>query len=72
MYFVTFIYNYSRWCTVYLIKNRREVFDKFLQYKSMIENITGKKIKALQSDNGTEYCNNRFEDFLRKAGIARD
>ena len=37
----------------------------------MVETSTGRRIKILQSDNGTEYCNNQFDEFLVKNGIRR-
>ena len=34
--------------------------------------MTGKKIKILRTDNGTEYETNEFKDFCREAGIKRE
>lgn len=70
-YFVTFIDHQSRWCIVRMLKNKNEVFNAFKQFKAQIENQTGRKIKCLQSDNGKEYINREFEDFLKKEGIRR-
>ena len=70
-YFITFIDDKSRWCEVYLIKNKSEVFSKFKEYKEMAERQTGHKIKAIQSDNGTEYCNREFDTYLKEHGIVR-
>ena len=42
-YFVTFIDNYSRYCTVYLMKNKSEVYAKLLHFKNMAENQLGEK-----------------------------
>lgn len=70
-YFVTFTDEFSRWTEVYFMRNKSEVPEKFIEYKNMAENQTGAKIKALQSDNGGEYCNSKLDDVLRKAGIKR-
>lgn len=70
-YFVTFIDDKSRWCEVYFIASKSDVLSVFKTYKAYAENLTGKKIKHLQSDNGREYVNNEFNDFLNKAGIRR-
>lgn len=43
----------------------------FKSFKSFVENQTGRKIKCLQSDNGKEYINREFDDFLKKSGIGR-
>lgn len=70
-YIVTFIDDYSRYCRVYFIKQKNEVLQKFEEYKAEVENFTGNKIRCLQSDNGTEYRNQKFDTFLKKHGIAR-
>lgn len=70
-YFVTFIDEKSRYCEVFFLKKKSDVFSAFVKYKASAENFTGKKIKALQSDNGREYCNNEFDSYLVKNGIKR-
>lgn len=68
-YFVTFIDDFSRRVYIYPIKNKSEVFEKFVEYKNRVENELNKKIKILRSDNGTEYKNNNFDTYLKKHGI---
>ncbi len=70
-YFVTFIHGKSRLTAIYFMKTKDKVFDKFLEYKAMVTNRTGKKIKALHSDNGGEYLSKTFSDYLMKKGIKR-
>lgn len=70
-YFVTFIDDKSRWCKVYFIKKKNEVLNVFKQYKNIVENYCGKRIKYLQSDNGLEYCNKEFDELLKENGIQR-
>lgn len=70
-YYCTFIDDYSRYCKVYILRNKSDVFQKFLEYKEMVENLCERKIKFLQTDNGKEYCNNQFDQFLRDCGIQR-
>lgn len=70
-YFVTFIDDKSRWCEVYFIANKNDVFKVFQEYKAYVEKMTGLKIKNLQSDNGREYINTEFDEFLKKEGIRR-
>lgn len=69
-YFVTFIDDYSRKVHVYLIKNKSDVFDKFKEYKAMVENQLNLSIKKLRTDNGREYLSNEFKSFLTKNGIS--
>lgn len=56
-YFVTYIDDHTRWCEVFMIKNKSDVVSKFKIFKCQVKNLTGKKIKTLQTDNGTEYKN---------------
>lgn len=70
-YYVSFIDDFSRYTWIYFLKRKVEVFDKFQEFKSLVENQNRKKIKVLSSDNGGEYCSNKFDDFCKKCGIAR-
>lgn len=40
-----------------------------MEFKSLVENQKGLKIKSFRSDNGGEFCNTNFEHFLVKNGI---
>ena len=54
-YYVTFIDDYLRKTWIYFLKNKSEVFGKFKDFKSLIENRSEKRIKTLRSDNAGEY-----------------
>ena len=64
-YFVTSINDHSRKTWIYFLKTKDEVFGRFKEFKALVENLTGKKIKVLRSDNGGEYVVKDFTDFLR-------
>ena len=68
-YFLTFTDDYSRYLTVYLIKSKHEVYEKFVEFKQLVENQFGKRIRKVRSDNGTEYTNHRFEQLFKGNGI---
>ena len=68
-YFVTFIDDYSRMVFVYGLIHRSEVFDAFCQFKSLVENQTGQKIKKFRSDNALEYTSSKFSKLFEKEGI---
>src|SRR5690606_2608370 len=68
-YFVIFIDDFSRMIFGYVLKSKNEVFEKFQLFKAYAENQTGQKIKCLRSDNGTEYVNQAFKDYLSHCGI---
>ncbi|MCO5566282.1 hypothetical protein L7F22_019958 [Adiantum nelumboides] len=69
LYFVTFIDDFSRFCCVYPLKAKSDVFAIFQHYVSMVENETGCKVQTLRTDRGGEYMSGAFKDFLEKKGI---
>ncbi|KAG8479817.1 hypothetical protein CXB51_029556 [Gossypium anomalum] len=54
---------------VYFMKHKSEVFEAFCKFKALVENQTCYKIKALRTDNGTEYLSQRFQKLCEHAGI---
>ena len=71
-YFVLFIDDYSRFTAVFTIRQKSEVTEKFLEYKSWAENLHDRRIKALRSDNGGEYTSHRFTEILKENGITHE
>ena len=63
-YALTFIDEFSRYCWVYFQKHKSEVFDLFEIFRALVENQSGRKIKILRYDNGGEYLNSNFINFL--------
>lgn len=70
-YFLTFIDDKSRYATVIFMQNKSEVFEHFKKYKQYVEKQTGAKIKVIRSDNGGEYVNKEFDQYLQSQGIER-
>jgi IS30 family transposase len=70
-YFVTFIDDFSRKIHVYLLRTKGEVFDKFKEYKALVDNQTDMKIKTFRSNNGGEFVSKKFDNFLHECGIQR-
>jgi hypothetical protein len=70
-YYVTFMDDHSRKTWIVFLKTKSEVFKRFQEFKALVENQTGKKIKVLQSDNGGEYTFTEFANFYPQQGIRR-
>ncbi|KAK4403516.1 Retrovirus-related Pol polyprotein from transposon TNT 1-94 [Sesamum angolense] len=70
-YFMSVIDNFSRKVFVFLMKHKSEAFEKFRNWKTLVENQTGQKLKALRTDNGLEFCNQNFSDLCKEFGIKR-
>eukprot|EP00253_Pinus_taeda_P033481 PITA_33481 len=71
VYYVSFIDDISRNTWIYFLKNKSEAFDRFKEFKALVENQTEKKIKVLRTDNSGEFCSKEFQEFYKKCGIAR-
>jgi transposase InsO family protein len=56
---------------VYFKRHKLETFAEFKLWKVEVENQTGKKVKCLRTDNGTEYANDEFRDFCEQHDINR-
>jgi transposase InsO family protein len=70
-YYLTFIDDYSRKTWIYFLKTKSEVFARFQEFRALVENHSGKRIKVLRSDNGGEYSSRQFVDFCAQHGIRR-
>ena len=72
VYYVLFIDDYSRKTWIYFLKTKDEVFNRFQEFKALLENLSERKIKVLRSDNGGEYTSKEFKGFRIEAGIKRE
>ncbi|CAH2088142.1 unnamed protein product [Euphydryas editha] len=68
-YFLLFVDDFSRMCTVYFLREKNETFKYFKQYKELVETQQSKIIKILRSNNGGEFCSAEIENYLRQCGI---
>ncbi|KAL1223418.1 Retrovirus-related Pol polyprotein from transposon TNT 1-94 [Cardamine amara subsp. amara] len=70
-YYMSLVDDFSRKVWVYFLRTKDEAYEKFVEWKSITENQCGKKLKALRTDNGLEYCNKTFDDHCKLHGILR-
>ena len=71
-YYVLFEDDYSNYRTIYTIKRKSEVSDKLLEFVNKLKRETGKDIKILRTDNGSEYINGKVEQIVKKFGMKHE
>jgi hypothetical protein len=68
VYYVTFINDFSWKTWIYFIKTKDELFSSFQEFKAQVENLTGKKINILRTNDGGEYTSKILVISARKKG----
>ncbi len=71
-YFLSFIDDSTRYVWVYFLKSKDQVFEKFLEWKAMVEKSVGRKLKVFRTDNGGEYTSKEFEGYLTTEGVRHE
>ena len=56
---------------IYFLSKKSKEFEKFLEFKDLVENQIDRKIKVLRIDNRGELCGKKFDQFCKHHGIAR-
>ena len=54
------------------MKSKLEVFERFREFKTLVENQTRKKISELRTDKGVEYTSNEFMEYCSAEGIKKE
>ena len=68
-YYILFKDDYSSVVKVYGLKLKDQAYEKYIEYKALVENHLKSTIKCLQTDNGTEYDNDQFITALKASDI---
>ena len=63
-YIITFIDDFSKYTTIYLLKIKSDAFEKFQDFLKEVENQFSRKIKRIRSDRGCEYELRAFNSFV--------
>src|SRR4051812_42226384 len=66
---MTFINCYCKTTWLSLLKAKSDALSTFKTFYKMIETQFGTRIKAIRTDNRTEYTSIAFHEFLRSHGI---
>ncbi|UYV60538.1 K02A2.6-like [Cordylochernes scorpioides] len=72
LYFVSFKDDFSRFRVTYFIRHKSDVLEKFKEFVKRVRTETGNKIKRFRTDNGTEFLNKNFSDYLKSLGIVHE
>ncbi|CAI7822561.1 unnamed protein product, partial [Closterium sp. NIES-53] len=70
-YFITFTDIGTRLTWVTEIKDKMQVLPSFIDWLAEAERQSGKQLKVLRTDNGGEFINKEFNDYLKAKGIRR-
>lgn len=65
--FSTFIDDFSRKTWVYFLKHKSDAIDAFKEFKAYVEKQSGRQIRILRTDRGTEYLVG--DGFFKQCGI---
>ena len=57
---------------VYFLKKKDQVFQKFLEWKTVMEKETGKNLKALHTDSEGVFIFSKFEVYLKSEGVRHE
>ena len=71
-YYASFIDYYSHKTWIYFLKKKDEVFEKFKEFKALVENLSEKRINTLRSYHGGEFTSGEFNDYCKEDGIKRE
>ena len=71
-YIITFIDNFSKYTTIYWLKNKSDSFEKFQGFLKEVENQFSRKIKRIRGDRGREYESSAFNSFVQSLGIIHE
>src|SRR6266436_9600230 len=71
-YFITFTDDFSRYTHVGLCKSKDDAFPIFKQWRAHAEKETGKVLKILRTDGGSEYTSNTFSTYLADNSIKHE
>lgn len=68
-FYVLFVDDFSRYCWLYPLCSKSEVYNVFISFKAQVENLLDNKIKILRSDGGGEYTSHLLKKSLSTCGI---
>lgn len=71
-YFLLFKDAATSYRHVYFIRHKSDALETFKKYNAMIKNKFMHNVRILHTDNGTEYVNKAFMEYLEREGIVHE
>jgi transposase InsO family protein len=71
-YVLVIVADYSRYSWVFFLERKDEVFEHFRSLALRLNNEHPNYLKAIHSDNGTEFRNASFDQFCLKHGASTE
>jgi hypothetical protein len=68
-YYLVIVDDYTKFCWVYLLKNKSDTFTTFQQFKAMAEKHYNSSIHFLRTDYGGEFTSTAFNSYCANSGI---
>ncbi|KAL4578457.1 hypothetical protein LXL04_014580 [Taraxacum kok-saghyz] len=68
-YILVIVDDFSRFTWVYFLKKKSQTTQEMIDFINYAETKLRKPVRSIRSDNGTEFKNKVFDDFLRNKGI---
>lgn len=68
-YMITFTDDYSRWTWVSFLKHKSDAYKAFEKWKAKTENSSGKSLATFCSDNGWEYLNKLWVEYVKENSV---
>ncbi|KAM0832404.1 hypothetical protein ACQ4PT_064926 [Festuca glaucescens] len=71
-YGLVIVDDYSRYSWVFLLKSKDETYREFIIFAKKAQRMYESEIKAIRTDNGTEFKNYTMQDFVDDEGIKHE
>ncbi|KAL2241477.1 UNVERIFIED_CONTAM: Retrovirus-related Pol polyprotein from transposon TNT 1-94 [Sesamum indicum] len=68
-YFLTIVDDFSRSTWTFFIRYKSQCLEMFQNFCKLVSTQFNKRVKSLQTDNGSEFLSSQFQSFLRDSGI---
>ena len=69
LYVLVIVDDFSRFTWTIFLRSKDETFDEFICFAKKVQKTSGYQLVRLRSDHGTEFENNKFDEFCREHGM---